>query len=400
MKKNISIITNGTLPVPAIQGGAAEFLTQTFLDYNEVHSDFYITIFTIGQKSIKSSVTSKYTMVNFVVINEKSVKYKLKKIIKFLLNKLSKNYFTNQFLSSVLENELILNKADLILVSNNPFYGKHIKKKISTPIILHLHNDYVNIDFNNHDLLMGFDKVIGVSKYIKNRVLEIAPKSFKVNYVYNGINMKRFRENISFKKEDKISKIYKIKKEDLIFVFSGRLQESKGISFLVESFLELIKEFENIKLLILGGSQYLNSKPNGLTKKLKKIILNNKAEKKIFFTGYINHEEIQNFYKISHVAVLPSIETEAFGLTSVEAQASGLPVIICDSGGMKETISNKSSFVINKNGDIKSQLIFYMKKLIKDKSLRQKMSGEALINASKFSDENFYKNLKFELNSI
>ena len=400
MKKNIAIITNGTLPVPAIQGGAAEILTQTFLDYNEFHSDYNISIFTIGQKSIKSSLISKYTMVNFVLINEKSVIYILRKIIKFLFNKLFKNYFTNQFLSSVLKNESILNKADLILVSNNQFYAKHIKKKISTPIILHLHNDYVNNDFNNHDVLIHFDKVIGVSKYIKNRVSENAPKGCKVSYVYNGTNIKKFTDDISLKKQDEILETYKIEKEDIVFIFSGRLQESKGIRFLVESFIELIKEYENIKLLILGGTQYFSSKQNELTKILKKNILNNNAEKKIFFTGYIDYKEIQNFYKISHVAVLPSIETEAFGLTSIEAQASGLPVIISDSGGMEETISNKSGFVINRNGNINSQLIFYMKKLISDKSLRNKMSSEASVNSRKFSDENFYNNLKFELNSL
>lgn len=400
MKKNIVIITNGSLPVPAIQGGAAEMLTQTFLDHNEFHSDYNISIFTIGQKSINSSLISKYTMVNFVIINEKSFLYILGRTIKFVINKLFKNNYTNQFLSSVLKNESILNKADLILVSNNQFYAKHIKKKFSAPIILHLHNDYVNNDFNNQDVLFHHDKVIGVSKYIQNRVSEIAPKSCKVSYVYNGINIKKFRDNDNLKKQKEILETYKIEKKDIVFVFTGRLQESKGIRFLVESFLELIKQHENIKLLIIGGAQYSISKQSKLIKNLKKNILNNNAEKKIFFTGYINYEEIQNFYKISHVAVLPSIETEAFGLTSIEAQASGLPVIITDSGGMEETISNKSGFVISRSGDINSQLIFYMKKLISDHSLRNKISGQALVNASKFSDENFYNNLKFELNSL
>ena len=95
MKKNIAIITNGSLPVPAIQGGAAEMLTQIFLDHNEYHSDYNISIFTIGQKSIRSSLISKYTMVNFVLINEKSVVYILGRTIRFVINKLFKNNYKN-----------------------------------------------------------------------------------------------------------------------------------------------------------------------------------------------------------------------------------------------------------------------------------------------------------------
>lgn len=399
MKKNIAIITNGTLPVPAINGGAVETLTQTFIDFNEICHDFEITVFTIGKSYLTESIFSKYKIAKFICIDEKNLIFRLKKILRFFINKIFNNTIPNQFLSSVLKNKLELEKADIILVTNNQYYPKYIKKKINSFVVLHLHNDYLNKDLKENDLLKYINKVIGVSKFIKNRVSEIAPNTCEVKYVYNGINLKKFNDKICLEKHQRIIDKYKILEDDIVFIYSGRVQESKGINFLVESFIDLSKNYDNIKLLILGGSKFLKSKENSTIKRIRRLIHNKKATNKIFLTGYIDYMHIQNFYKISSIAVLPSIITEAFGLTSIEAQACGLPVIVSDSGGMRETISSKSGFIIYRKKNIKSQLIYLMKKLIDDENLRNIMSKEAKANAIFFSDVNFYNKLKFELKS-
>ena len=399
MKKNIAIITNGTLPVPAISGGAAEILTQTFIDFNEQHHDFNITVFTIGKSYLRDSTLLKYKSVNFLCIDEKNLIFRLKKILRFLINKIFPNAIPNQFLSSVLKNKLDLEKADIILVSNNQHYPKFLKRVTKSYVILHLHNDYLNKDLKQNNSLKFIDKVIGVSKFIKERVSEIAPNTCDVKYVYNGINLKKFNEKICLQEQLKIIRKYNILKDDIVFIFSGRIQESKGINLLVESFIDLIEEYKNIKLLILGGSKFSKSKDNLTIKKIKRKINSIGANNKIYLTGYIDYDYIQNFYKCSSIAVLPSITTEAFGLTSIEAQACGLPVIVSDSGGLSETVSSKSGFIIDRKKNIKSQLIFLMKKLIDDENLRNIMSKEAIVNANFFSDNNFYNKLKIELES-
>lgn len=399
MKKKIIIISNGTLPIPAIVGGAAENLTQVLLEYNERFNDFYFTVFSIGKNKIDTNHVASFNYSNFIFINEETIFFKFKKIVRFLINKRAMNYLPNQFLSTVLNHKKELEKADLILVSNNPYYGKHLKKVIKCPVYLHLHNDYINDEQSNNkiQLLNYFDKVIGVSNFIKNRILRVTPESCKVSCVHNGIDLDRFKI-VDEAFESDLKKKYNLKEEDVVFIYSGRMQESKGIVYLLESFLELFKTHKNIKLLFVGGSVYQNSKINEITTSLKNRVEEALASKNVFFTGFIDYKYMHHYYKVSSVAVLPSIETEAFGLTSIEAQAAGLPVIVSDAGGMPETINKDSGFIVKVKEDLKHQLIHFMDLLIKDDKLRESMSKQALLNAQKFSNTFYYKQLKSELN--
>lgn len=399
MKKKIIIISNGTLPIPAILGGAAENLTQVLLEFNEKFDDFDFTVFSIGENKIDAKQIAAFKNTNFVFINENIILFKFKKIVRFLVNKKVTNFIPNQFLSAVLNHKKELEKADLILVSNNPFYGKHLKKVVKCPVYLHLHNDYINEDQSENKIMLlnYFDKVIGVSNFIKKRVLKVTPKSCKVSFVYNGIDLDRF--NLVDKAfESNLKKKYNIKEEDIVFIYSGRMQKSKGIVILLESFLVLLKKHKNIKLLFVGGSVYHSSKMNEVTTSLKNIVEESLAFKNVFFTGFIDYKYIHHYYKISSVAVLPSIETEAFGLTSIEAQAAGLPVIVSDAGGMPETINKGSGFIVKVKQDLKHQLIHFMDLLIKDDKLIESMSKEALFNSQSFSYSFYYKQIKSELN--
>ena len=399
MKKKIIIISNGTLPIPAILGGAAENLTQVLLESNEGFNDFDFTVFSIGKNKIDTNKIATFKNTNFVFINEENIIFKLKKIARFLINKRAINYVPNQFLSTVLNHKKELENADLILVSNNPYFGKHLKKVVKCPVYLHLHNDYLNEEQSKDkiQLLNYFDKVIGVSDFIKNRVLKITPESCKVSCVHNGIDLDRFKI-VDEAFESDLKKKYNFKEEDVVFIYSGRMQESKGIVFLLASFLELFKKHKNIKLLFVGGSVYHNSKINEITTSLKNRVEEALATKNVFFTGFIDYKYMHHYYKISSVAVLPSIETEAFGLTSIEAQAAGLPVIVSDAGGMPETINKDSGFIVKVKEDLKDQLIHFMNLLIKDDKLRETMSEQALLNAQKFSNSFYYKQIKSELN--
>ena len=56
-------------------------------------------------------------------------------------------------------------------------------------------------------------------------------------------------------------------------------------------------------------------------------------------------------YAISDIVISSSIEPEAFGRVSVEAQAMGKPIIASDIGGSKETIINEKSGILFKSGD-------------------------------------------------
>ena len=102
MKKNIVIITNGTLPVPPVNGGAVENLLQTFIDLNEKYKNFELVVFSIYNK-IAYEKSKSYELSNFVFINTNTISYKCERFFRYLLNKLLGNKFKNQFIKKVLE---------------------------------------------------------------------------------------------------------------------------------------------------------------------------------------------------------------------------------------------------------------------------------------------------------
>ena len=401
MKKKIIIITNGTLPVPAIFGGAAENLTQVLLEYNEVFKDFDFSVFSIGKKLLTLNEISNFKKTSFFLLDEQNFFFKLKKIIRFAVNRKFINLIPNQFLSSVLSYKEELKSADLILISNNPYYAKHLKKTVNCPIYLHLHNNYINENEPQEkiQLLNDFKKVIGVSNFIKYEIQKVTPKDCKVTAVYNGIDLNRF-SLVDNQIENSLKKKYNLKEEDLIFIYSGRMQESKGIIFILEAFIKLFQKHKNIKLLFVGGSKYYNSKTSNTTNILKASVAKYSLSKNVFFTGFIDYKLINHYYNIANVAVLPSIETEAFGLTSIEAQAAGLPVIVSDAGGMPETVNKNCGFIVKRKEDITKQLTHFMEVFIKDQPLRVKMAQEALINSKKFSNAIFYEQIKQQLKEL
>ena len=66
--KNIVIITDGILPIPAVKGGAVENLIELFLQINEVENTFNIVLF--SKKNKKSQVLSRsYINTKFIYID-------------------------------------------------------------------------------------------------------------------------------------------------------------------------------------------------------------------------------------------------------------------------------------------------------------------------------------------
>jgi len=387
MKKNIVIITNGTLPVPPVNGGAVENLLQTFIDLNEKYKNFELVVFSIYNK-IAYEKSKSYELSNFVFINTNTISYKCERFFRYLLNRLLGNKFKNQFIKKVLKFKKEFVNTDIILVENNPFYISHIKKITPKQVGLHLHNDYLNIDKSEFSIsiLKKTDFVIAVSKYIKNRIAELAPANIKLDVVHNGINLDRFN-------------LPKNKNKEIVILFSGRLQEEKGIKLLIEVFLDILEtNCNNIRLLILGGSGFGKGKSTTFINNIE--ALSEKANGKINFTGYIDYDNIHEYYNQADIGVFPSIETEAFGLTTLEALASGLPVIVSDAGGMHEVINDKCGFIINRGDNMKMELKETLLKLIIDHNLRSEMSREAKIQAKNFTDIKFYRSLVKTLNNI
>ena len=117
----------------------------------------------------------------------------------------------------------------------------------------------------------------------------------------------------------------------------GRLTYWKGQTKLIEALNILIEDYNysNFQAVVLGSDQGRKV----YKKKLIDLVQRYRLSQKIKF---INHcKEMPLAYSLADVVVSASIEPEAFGRVSVEAQAMGKPIIASNIGGSKETVLNK-----------------------------------------------------------
>ena len=120
----------------------------------------------------------------------------------------------------------------------------------------------------------------------------------------------------------------------------GRLTKQKNFNFLINAFIEILKDYSNLNLVILGDGEE--------KKKLKNLIKKNNLEKKIFLFGY--RENIYSYLKNSKMFILTS-RWEDPGFVLIEAAYMNKTVLSSDCpNGPKEILDNeKNGFLFESN---------------------------------------------------
>lgn len=160
-------------------------------------------------------------------------------------------------------------------------------------------------------------------------------------------------------------------KDSLIFV--GRLDRRKGIDSLLQALSFVRREVPGFRLYIASSSS--------MPSHLKKIIQANNLQKNIILLGFIDDEELNTWYQKVTCCVVPSV-FEGFGLTAVEAMASGTAVIATDVDGLRCIIQNDRNGLLAENGNIKS-LADCIVRLLRDRTLRYRLLRQGLYDVEK-----------------
>lgn len=377
---NIIIISTGFLPQPAVKGGAVETLIDTLIDYNEIYVKNSLYVYSIYDIDAPKEI-NKYNNCKFEYI-------KVNKIYKDLFSRhiIPCWLFSKLFLSKVIKNIKSRKNFDAILIENYFIHAKKLRKFIKNkPIILHLHNDFINVNVKNIESKINFlDSIISISDYLKLKVEELNT-NISIKTVYNGINLSKFGKSDS-REIEYIRKKYNIGKNETVIVFAGRLIPDKGIKELLMAFNEISKKLP-ITLLVIGNSFFNNNDDDKFTKDLKYISKSKKE--KIIFTGYISYENMSKMYSIADIGCVPSIWEEPFGLTVIEQMAMGLPMIVSNSGAISEIVSEECAIIIDKDKEYILNLKKAILRLYSDFNLRKEMGKESRKRAEKFSNVNF-----------
>ena len=178
---------------------------------------------------------------------------------------------------------------------------------------------------------------------------------------------------------------FKTQKDDgyLRIATVSRLEEHKGHIFVLKAILRLDLELRNkIRYNIIGDGSHRYV--------IEKFITENKLGDIVNLVGRVDESTLLKYLRRTDIFILCSKylqkkrKVEGFGISVIEAQAIGIPVIISNEGGLPETLKySKGGFIINGRNSIE------LARLIEDLSLdadRRKAIGSNGIEAVK----NFY----------
>jgi len=229
--------------------------------------------------------------------------------------------------------------------------------------------------------------IIAGSNYVFNHINKnygnLINNKKRLLVIFRGINTQYFdNSNITNDKVKSIYSILNLNYEKTKILLPGRLTRWKGQEMFIES-LNLLKtnyKKGNFQAIILGSHQ-------GRTvyfKKLISLIEKYGLKKDVFFINHIR--EMPVAYYVSDIVVSSSIEPEAFGRISVEAQSMRRPILASNHGGSKETIlDGKSGFLFENNNP--QSLAENLNKLIEmDKDKLQSIGNEGRKNILKKFD--------------
>ena len=229
--------------------------------------------------------------------------------------------------------------------------------------------------------------VIAGSNFIFNHIKEnyqkYLNKKNKLMVIFRGINLDYFnKKNISENKKNKLITELNIDINKIIILLPGRITRWKGQANFIEALNILIEDYNrsDFEAIILGSDQGRNV----YLKKLKGLVDRYRLINNIKF---VNHcRDMPVAYSISNIIVSSSIEPEAFGRVSVEAQAMEKPIVASDIGGSKETVLNNKSGFLYKYDDPRELAKFLNKIIELDKETLNSIANEGRKNVVKKFD--------------
>ncbi|MFH0929523.1 MAG: glycosyltransferase family 4 protein [Candidatus Aenigmatarchaeota archaeon] len=207
--------------------------------------------------------------------------------------------------------------------------GMELKRRKGKPLVLTMHSTEYDRTANIYPLQKivdiektGLDEanmIITVSRQMKAQLIDrYQADSNKIKVIYNGIDYRKFFGLT--KKGDK-----------KIVLFLGRLTNQKGPYFFLHAAAKVLEKRKDVLFAVSGQGEKMTE--------LIKMAINMNIMGNMVFTGYLSEEEIRHAYSMADVYVMPSV-AEPFGITALEAIASGTPVIVSKNAGVAEKISH------------------------------------------------------------
>ena len=214
------------------------------------------------------------------------------------------------------------------------------------------------------------DYIYVPSKSTGEELIQKGINKDKIKLFPRGIDIDFFSPS---KKSNILKEQYNIS-ESIKLLYVGRVSKEKNLHILSNVFKKLCELTTDIHLIIVGEGPFLAEIKNSL------------QGLPCTFTGYLTGKKLSNVIASCDIFIFPST-TDTFGNVVLEAQASGLPVIVTDKGGPCENIENgKTGFIVK--SDNEKNLLDKLFQLLQNKQLIKDMG----YNARKYMEDRSFDN--------
>jgi glycosyltransferase involved in cell wall biosynthesis len=207
---------------------------------------------------------------------------------------------------------------------------------------------YNSVMVRSHLIIAGSNFIFS---HVKENYSKNLSASKKLMVIFRGINVDYFDSSTKIESDEKkLLKKWGIEKDKKILLLPGRLTTWKGQEVFIEAvnLVNLQLGYEAFYAVILGSDQ-------GRELYKKKLIRLSEQYRMTSQIRFIDHcKDMALAYKVSDIVVSASIEPEAFGRVSVEAQSMKKPIIASNIGGSNETIVDEKTGFLFDSGSARS----------------------------------------------
>lgn len=379
----IKVLFLGTYPPPF--GGIASHLNTLLPDLVKfgVEQSFVLNFDqTSSIKKHKGFVVYRKSIgKNFwKIIHPSNLLLAIMSIFVFLRNNMSIKGAITETIKVILINEIVLSKkidiiSSYISVKSLPLVilDKYWSKKRG--IILTVFGEvYDSSDYvNQHKQLLKKlfslpEFILASSKHCGDSFKKIGIKR-EVETLFYGVDLDQTKfldQRIKFRTENNFDK------NDVIFLFFGRMNKDMGLDVLLSIIPDVIQHHNNAKFIIAGASEVL-------TEEAKKVA--SRSAGKVIVIENVPFNKLPEIYGSSDILLAPSFNQRAcMGVSIKEAMAASLPVIASEGGGISEAVVNDvTGYLIPLNNFGKTdtnELTMKMDILLEDSHKRIKFGQE------------------------
>jgi D-inositol-3-phosphate glycosyltransferase len=234
------------------------------------------------------------------------------------------------------------NDINTIFVSDNKdlktvsFVKRFFSKKLSV-----IYQQHMQIGINKKSIVhtlryQSINYWISPLEWLKNEVIERTHyPAEKIKIIQIGVDIDTFSLK-TYSKEEALNKLNIHPKAPLIGII-GRVAEPKGQQTLIKAVLELQRREIAIEVLIFGSPTINDPSCVAYDAELRKMVLENNIQESVHFRDF--NKDVALFYNAIDIFTIAT-ESETYGMVTIEAMLSKLPIIGTNSGGTREILKN------------------------------------------------------------